>query len=80
MVKKNTTRNAPFIVELEPRSYAWCSCGESRKQPFCDGSHGAAGMFPKHFEITEKKTAALCGCKTTRTPPYCDGSHKKIKN
>jgi CDGSH-type Zn-finger protein len=21
------------------KTYCWCSCGKSAKQPFCDGSH-----------------------------------------
>jgi len=70
----------PYVIETEPRRYAWCSCGESKKQPFCDGSHGSTGMLPMHVEITEKKTVAWCGCKATSTPPYCDGTHKKFKD
>ena len=31
--------NQPAEVELEPGNYAWCSCGRSANQPFCDGSH-----------------------------------------
>jgi CDGSH-type Zn-finger protein len=32
----------PIQVELEVgKSYYWCSCGHSKKQPFCDGSHNA---------------------------------------
>ncbi len=69
---------APIILETEPRSYAWCSCGLSTKQPFCDGSHGPTGMLPKHVVVEEKKKIAWCACKLTSTPPFCDGSHKKI--
>ena len=29
-----------IAVDVEQgKSYYWCSCGKSSKQPFCDGSH-----------------------------------------
>ena len=32
----------PIAVEVEEgKSYWWCTCGKSAKQPFCDGSHKA---------------------------------------
>jgi len=35
-----TTQNKPFKIAVEEgKIYAWCSCGYSSKQPFCDGSH-----------------------------------------
>ena len=30
----------PFEVEAG-KSYFWCACGQSKNQPFCDGSHKA---------------------------------------
>lgn len=30
----------PVKIELDAdETYYWCSCGKSKKQPFCDGSH-----------------------------------------
>ena len=30
----------PFKVEVKAgQKYSWCSCGASKKQPFCDGLH-----------------------------------------
>ena len=30
----------PIPVKVEAgKSYWWCACGRSKKQPFCDGSH-----------------------------------------
>ncbi|MDQ3023994.1 MAG: CDGSH iron-sulfur domain-containing protein, partial [bacterium] len=31
----------PMIMTLAPGRYSWCSCGYSKKQPFCDDSHRA---------------------------------------
>nr|XP_060636930.1 CDGSH iron-sulfur domain-containing protein 3, mitochondrial isoform X1 [Anolis sagrei ordinatus] len=70
----------PFQVELKQgKGYAWCACGHSRKQPFCDGSHkrNAPKMSPLRFKAEETKEAWLCGCKCTKNPPYCDGTHKE---
>jgi len=67
----------PFVMTVKPGHYAWCSCGQSQKQPFCDGSHGSSGMHPVFVEITEEKQVAWCGCKLSAGKPFCDGSHKK---
>ncbi|MBI3617208.1 MAG: CDGSH iron-sulfur domain-containing protein [Candidatus Omnitrophica bacterium] len=64
-------------MEMKPGRYAWCSCGESRKQPFCDGSHEKTGMRPIIEVITETKTVAWCACKSSEKKPFCDGTHKK---
>jgi CDGSH-type Zn-finger protein len=33
-------QKAPYPVDVEEgRTYYWCTCGNSKKQPFCDGSH-----------------------------------------
>ena len=64
--------------------YAWCKCGLSKNQPFCDGSHrkavGSSGktLEPHIFGIDEKKSYYLCACKATKNPPFCDGSHMKL--
>jgi CDGSH-type Zn-finger protein len=65
----------PEVVELEPGEYFWCKCGESKKQPYCDGSHAGTEFEPLRFEVKEKKRFALCKCKQTDDDPFCDGSH-----
>jgi CDGSH iron-sulfur domain-containing protein 3 len=72
-------QKGPFAVELQAgRTYAWCACGRSRKQPFCDGSHKVTALQPVLFKAEHDGTAYLCGCKTSRGRPFCDGSHKQL--
>lgn len=69
----------PKAVELEAgKTYAWCACGHSSSQPFCDGSHKGTGITPKMMKAEESKTAYLCMCKQTNNPGFCDGTHNKL--
>ena len=70
---------SPYQVELEAgKRYAWCRCGRSKKQPFCDGAHDGTGIEPLMFTAERTETALLCGCKDTGDEPYCDGSHMML--
>lgn len=71
-------QKTPYELELEPGTYYWCSCGLSKTQPFCDGSHEGTGFEPKEFVIAEKQTVYLCGCKWTADAPFCDGAHEGL--
>ena len=71
-------QKAPYEVELTPGTYWWCSCGRSKNQPFCDGSHQGSEFNPVKFEITETRKVWLCGCKHTADAPFCDGTHSKL--
>lgn len=69
--------DSPMMIEMEAgKKYAWCTCGVSTNQPFCDGSHKGSGFVPKMISLEETKTVALCTCKATGNPGFCDGSHK----
>ena len=68
--------NSPFPVEVESgKSYFWCSCGQSKRQPFCDGSHKGSDFTPVKYDASESKKVYFCGCKQTKASPVCDGSH-----
>jgi len=79
MDKPTIAGKAPIAVQLEAgKTYAWCACGNSSKQPFCDGSHKGSAFSPKVFVAEETKTAYLCNCKHTANPGFCDGTHKTL--
>jgi CDGSH-type Zn-finger protein len=66
----------PFCTPLTAgKRIYWCSCGLSRTQPYCDGSHAKTSFKPLPFVSEVNIKVALCGCKKTQNPPYCDGSH-----
>lgn len=57
---------SPYQVQLEEgKRYAWCRCGRSQKQPFCDGAHAGTGIEPLMFTAERTEMALLCGCKDT---------------
>jgi len=65
-------------IDLEKGEHHWCACGESKGQPFCDGSHRGTSFAPLAFTVEENQQAHLCVCKHTKNPPYCDGSHARL--
>lgn len=70
--------NSPAAIELESgKTYAWCACGLSSKQPYCDGSHKTTAFKPTIFKAEKSETAYLCVCKGTGNAPFCDGTHNK---
>ena len=76
---KKIAQKAPYAVEVEGgKSYYWCSCGHSKNQPFCDGSHAGTDLTPVEFKATKNETVYFCGCKESKNGMFCDGSHSKI--
>ncbi|NBX58371.1 MAG: CDGSH iron-sulfur domain-containing protein, partial [Gammaproteobacteria bacterium] len=41
----------PLPVDVEAgKTYWWCSCGKSARQPFCDGSHKGTDFTPVRYD------------------------------
>jgi len=78
--------NHPTIADNKPKKtslnkgdeYYFCTCGLSKKQPFCDGSHAVTSFKPKAFVAETSDDAYLCACKHSQNLPFCDGSHKQF--
>ena len=72
-------QKSPFAVEVqEGKTYFWCACGKSSKQPFCDGSHSGSEFSPVAWKADKSGRKFFCGCKRTDKKPFCDGTHSKI--
>jgi CDGSH iron-sulfur domain-containing protein 3 len=79
MAAPNIAQKAPYKADvLAGKSYWWCACGQSKNQPFCDGSHKGSEFSPMEYKASETKTVFFCGCKQTTSQPLCDGSHKSL--
>jgi len=77
MTEAKVAGKKPAVLELEPGTYWWCSCGLSENQPFCDGSHKMTDFSPIKIEVAETQKYWLCTCKRSAEKPFCDGAHKQ---
>jgi CDGSH-type Zn-finger protein len=72
-------QKAPYPVEVEAgKTYFWCACGQSKAQPFCDGSHKGTAFTPVKVTAEEGRRMFFCGCKASAKAPFCDGSHSRL--
>ena len=79
MQKGEVAAKAPVKVDVEAgKTYFWCTCGKSAKQPFCDGSHKGSEFAPMKWAAEEDGAKWFCACKQTEGQPFCDGSHKAL--
>ena len=56
MAKPKRAGDVPIGVHvIEGKSYYWCTCGKSSKQPFCDGSHNGSEFEPLTYKADQSK-------------------------
>ena len=79
MTEPVIAQKAPFPVDVEAgKTYYWCACGKSAKQPFCDGSHKGSSFAPTAYTADKTGAAWFCGCKHSKNGALCDGAHKAL--
>jgi len=79
VTSRQIAQKAPFPVDVEAgKTYWWCACGQSKKQPFCDGSHKTTDIVPLAWTAEKTGKSFFCGCKQSKTEPFCDGTHAKL--
>jgi len=78
LMNPTVAQESPYVLRMKPGTYHFCTCGLSKSQPFCDGSHKGSGFAPKSVEIKEARTIAWCGCKHSKNGAFCDGSHARL--
>ena len=72
-------QKSPYAVAVEAgKSYWYCTCGKSARQPFCDGSHKGSAFAPKEYVAAQSETVYFCGCKHSGNGITCDGTHQKL--
>ena len=48
--------DTPYATDVEEgKTYYWCSCGKSSKQPLCDGSHQGTDFTPVAYQAEASK-------------------------
>ncbi len=78
MEKPTIAQKSPYVKDEKSGKYAWCACGKSTNQPYCDGSHKGTSFTPKIEVLDEDKKIAWCGCKNSSKGAFCDGTHSKL--
>jgi CDGSH iron-sulfur domain-containing protein 3 len=79
MTKGAVAGRQPMPIDVEAgKDYYWCACGQSKNQPFCDGSHKGSEFTPLKWSAEASGTKWFCSCKQTNGAPFCDGSHKAL--
>ena len=78
----NVPKQGSYKIEMEQgKTYFWCTCGDSKNQPWCDGSHRGTDFKPFKFTWEEEsRRQSICGCKMNRDDrgAKCDRSHRLV--
>lgn len=79
MSDPHIAQKGPYATPVEAgKTYWWCACGQSKNQPFCDGSHKGGEFSPTKYQAEKDGTVYFCGCKHSGKGVLCDGTHSRV--
>ena len=74
MNKKKLPLLKPHTVDVKKgKKYAWCSCGLSSKQPYCDGSHSETKFKPVFLQLRLVKLFICVGASILKNHHFVMG-------
>ena len=60
----------PLPINVEAgKSYWWCACGRSKKQPFCDGSHKGTRLHAGRVQGRQERGGLVLRLQAHRQAP-----------
>jgi len=65
-------------MDMDAGTYFWCSCGRSKSQPFCDGSHTGTSFRPVKVVLNKPQRVKWCMCRYSKNGPFCDNKHREL--
>jgi CDGSH-type Zn-finger protein len=72
-------QKSPYPVAVEAgKSYWYCTCGRTKTQPFCDGTHKASSFAPVAYKAEQDEIVYFCGCRQSANGVTCDGTHESL--
>jgi CDGSH iron-sulfur domain-containing protein 3 len=81
VTSRQIAQKAPFPVDVEAgKTYWWCACGQSKKQPFCDGSHKTTDIVPVAWTADKTGKSFFCGCKQSKTETAPTQNYERTPN
>ena len=53
MEQPKVFQKSPIVKDEKSGTYYWCACGQSKNQPYCDGTHKGTTFSPMKVEVAD---------------------------